>query len=226
MDRSYISLDMSHVLEPIFPNSKDIPSLKGCFLIDFDFTHVILPSDPDVTTSMSNSAITMNKILAIPIEILCNCTEGDHNNVLFLHDLFDFVPTNLLDVILPDVEQCARQMVVLNGEGRDIIEMNMSLHVDTLETAEEEEDDDTNLDDNGQQDQQILDLLEKLENNFGSSNLIGQCSICLEEFYTKSELAYTKCSHVFHKECLGLWIQKSTNRSSSYSCPLCRGQII
>jgi hypothetical protein len=101
----------------------------------------------------------MNKILAIPIEILCNCTEGDHNNVLFLYDTFDFVATNILDVILPDMEQCARQMVLEYDEGRDIIKMNMSLHVDTVETVEEKEEDDRNLDDNGQQAQQIVEHL-------------------------------------------------------------------
>jgi len=223
MDRSYINLHVSH--EPILLNSKDIPSLGGWFLINFDFTHIILPSDHDATTPMSNSAITMNKILAVPIEILCNCTEGDHNNVLFLYDTFDFVPTNILDVILPNMEECARQMVLEYSEGRDILEVNMSLHVDTIETVEEEEDD-RNLDDNGQQAQQIVGLLEKLENNHRSSDLIGQCSICLEEFCTKSELVYTKCSHVFHQKCIGPWIQKCINRSSSYSCPLCRGQII
>ncbi|AES93674.1 putative aminoacyltransferase, E1 ubiquitin-activating enzyme [Medicago truncatula] len=227
MDRSYISLHVSHVHEPILLDSKDIPSLGGWFLINFDFTHIILPSDHDATTSMSNSAITMNKILAIPIEILCNCTEGDHNNVLFLYDTFDFVATNILDVILPDMEQCARQMVLKYGEGHDILEMNMSLHVDTLETVEEEEEeDDRNFDDNGQQAQQIAGLLEKLENNYHSSHKIGQCSICLEEFCTELELAYTKCSHVFHQKCIRPWIQKCINRSSSYSCPLCRGQII
>jgi hypothetical protein len=226
MDRSYINLHVSHVHEPILLNSKDIPSLGGWFLINFDFTHIILPSDPDVTTPMSNPAITMNKILAIPIEILCNCTEGDHNSVLFLYDTFDFVATNILDVILPDMEKCARQMVLEYGEGSDILEMNMSLHVDTVETVEEEEEDDRNLDDNGQQTQQIVGLLEKLENNYRSSDLIRQCSICLEEFCTESELVYTKCSHIFHQKCIGRWIQKCINRSSSYSCPLCRGQII
>jgi len=124
------------------------------------------------------------------------------------------------------MEECARQMVARNNEGRDMLEMNMSLHVETIDTVEEEEGDYISPNDNGQQVQHILGLLEKLENNCPSRDFEEQCSICLEEFCTTSELAYTKCSHVFHKECIVPWIQECVNSSSSYSCPLCRSQII
>ena len=232
MDRSFFSLSASPVRRQILYNPQDITFLRGCFLIDFNFTHIISPREHDATNNLSDFTITINKVLAIPIEILCNCMHAVHNTVVY--DIFSFLPTNILHMILPHMEECARQMVARNNEGRDILEMNMSLHVDTISAVnmshtamvEEEEDDYISPDDNGQQVQQIVGLLENLENNCPSRNFGEQCSICLEEFCSKSELAYTKCSHVFHKECIVPWIQECVNNSSSYSCPLCRSQII
>ncbi|CAI8617685.1 unnamed protein product [Vicia faba] len=107
------------------------------------------------------------------------------------------------------MEECARQMVAHFGEEHDILEMNM--HLFAITSIEEEEEDLRNQDDYGQA-QQIVDLMEKFENCYLFSDSIGQCSICLEEFCTKSELVRTKCSHIFHKNCILSWIQQCINR--------------
>ncbi|XP_058775222.1 uncharacterized protein LOC131649478 [Vicia villosa] len=121
-------------------------------------------------------------------------------------------------MILPKIEECARQMIANNSEGRDILEMDVLFHVI------EEDGEDINQDDDGQA-QQVVDLLEKLQSDYLPSNSTRQCSICLEEFCATSNLVSTKCSHVFHEKCMVSWIQKCTHNSLTYSCPLCRCQI-
>ncbi|CAL5188677.1 unnamed protein product [Lathyrus oleraceus] len=109
-------------------------------------------------------------------------------------------------------------MIANNSEGHDILEMDMLLHVI------KEEAEDINQNDDGQA-QQVVDLLEKLQSDHLPSDSTRQCSICLEEFYTMSDLVSTKCSHIFHEKCIVSWIQKCMKDSSTYSCPLCRSQI-
>ena len=46
------------------------------------------------------------------------------------------------------------------------------------------------------------------------SSKIENCAICLSGH--KGKIAQLQCMHVFHEECLKLWLQKSS------SCPLCR----
>ncbi|XP_044485566.1 E3 ubiquitin-protein ligase SDIR1-like [Mangifera indica] len=43
-----------------------------------------------------------------------------------------------------------------------------------------------------------------------------KCSICLEEFEGGVELRRLPCSHVFHGDCIGQWLERSQ------TCPLCR----
>ncbi|CAL5213390.1 unnamed protein product [Lathyrus oleraceus] len=201
-------------------SSHNIHVFRKCFCIDFEFNHTIVPSQSDATTFMPDFTTTIKRVVAIPIEILCNGLEGDHNGVLYAE--FSFVPDDLLYTVLPNLEEFARQIVAHNYENRDILELNVRLSAIT--SIEEEEEDFRNQDDYGQA-QQVVDLMEKLENCYPFSDSIEQCPICLEEFCIKSDLARTKCSHVFHKNCIGSWIQQCINRSSTYTCPLCRGLL-
>lgn len=201
-------------------SSHNIHVFRKCFCIDFEFSHTIIPSQSDATTFMPDFTTTIKKVVAIPIEILCNGLEGDHNGVLYAE--FSFVPDDLLYTVLPNLEEFARQIVAHNYENRDILELNVRLSAIT--SIEEEEEDFRNQDDYGQA-QQVVDLMEKLENCYPFSDSTEQCPICLEEFCIKSDLARTKCSHVFHKNCIDSWIQQCINRSSTYTCPLCRGLL-
>ncbi|KAK2428678.1 RING/U-box superfamily protein [Trifolium repens] len=211
--QSIISFDVSPTRTPILPSTLqldvDIPS---CFFIDFDLINTIFSSDPWDSNVYEE---TINHFFTIPVETLCNCTDRDHKSVVY--NTFFFMSPNILDVILPKLEECARQMVAENREGREVLEMDLSIHISPIGMVGEEND----------QAQQIVGLMEKFPINYLSfDSATTQCSICLEGIYTKSELVSTKCSHVFHKECMVPWIQKCIDRSSSYSCPLCRAQMI
>ncbi len=48
---------------------------------------------------------------------------------------------------------------------------------------------------------------------------ISNCSICLENYEKKDSITLTKCSHLFHKECLTKWYDKNKN------CPMCRTEF-
>lgn len=46
------------------------------------------------------------------------------------------------------------------------------------------------------------------------------CLVCLEEYQAEEEVRQLKkCSHLFHRDCIDLWLTTGRN-----SCPLCRGQ--
>jgi hypothetical protein len=109
---------------------------------------------------------TIKEYMSIPAKILCNCMNRNQipNSVVF--DTFFFVPTNILDEILPKLEECARQMVA-TYKSCSILEMDVSIHIRT-----------TVKDDNGQV-QQIMGLLEKFQFDYPSSDspIAGQCSI-------------------------------------------------
>ena len=51
----------------------------------------------------------------------------------------------------------------------------------------------------------------------------NNCSICLEEFKNEDILKKLNCTHIFHKDCLGIWINNNNNNKS---CPLCRTDIL
>ncbi|KAL5054268.1 hypothetical protein RYX36_034950 [Vicia faba] len=208
-----IDLHICPTREPI-ESSHNIHGFRKYFFINFEFNHAYLPFQTNVTTDLTT---TIREAVTIPIENLCNCMEGDYNNV---YEKFSFIPINILDEILPKMEECARQMVAHYGEEHDIIEM--SIHLFAITPIEEEEEDLRNQDDFDQA-QQIVDLMEKLEMCYlSSSDSTGQCPICLEEFCITSEFVRTNCSYVFHKKCIASWIQQCINCSSTYTCPLCR----
>lgn len=47
-----------------------------------------------------------------------------------------------------------------------------------------------------------------------------ECSVCLNEFHEKEKLRIIpNCSHVFHIDCIDVWLQNNAN------CPLCRTSI-
>ncbi len=51
---------------------------------------------------------------------------------------------------------------------------------------------------------------------FEEVNKNSTCSICLEEFNSEKEIAVLDCKHIYHMECIIVWINKDP------SCPLCR----
>ena len=44
------------------------------------------------------------------------------------------------------------------------------------------------------------------------------CSTCIEAFTPESEVSTTPCNHVFHTNCLTLWLETGVRKS----CPKCR----
>ncbi|CAL5214110.1 unnamed protein product [Lathyrus oleraceus] len=135
-----------------------------------------------------------------------------------LYESFHAVPNYILDTVLRDMKDCAKEMVALNSEELELMEMNVLLRVVT--TMEED-----HYNYNGGQN---VGLPARLDIDTTSSNSKDHCSICFEEFRNGShtELFYTKCSHIFHKECIAKWIYRCVNGARSYSCPLCRCEII
>ena len=47
------------------------------------------------------------------------------------------------------------------------------------------------------------------------------CSICLEGYEQDSIIRKLNCSHIFHKDCIDLWLLKE-----SYKCPICRNDSL
>jgi hypothetical protein len=67
-----------------------------------------------------------------------------------------------------------------------------------------------------------MSILEQIENNDNEnisikSDTANKCSICWENM---KEEHSTKCKHLFHKECIDLWLTKNN------TCPLCRAILI
>ena len=50
--------------------------------------------------------------------------------------------------------------------------------------------------------------------------LLDECSICLERYNKNDKIICLDCNHMFHKNCLLLWLDKNN------SCPQCRETII
>jgi hypothetical protein len=224
MDFCY-TLRVNPIFHPIQPISQNILSFND-FSIHLSYTNSIVSTTSNVTNPLNNvRTIKVDDHFLIPSEILCNCDtntimNADHNT-LFLYNNFNCLPTYVLNNVLCQLRDCARQIIALNTEICGIWEMKVLLHVTSLEECQF----DQYLNGN---DQQIVDLLEKLNVGPPSSESIDRCSICLEEYCegSHSELIYTKCSHTFHKDCIGKWIHRCKDNSSSYSCPLCRREII
>ena len=56
-----------------------------------------------------------------------------------------------------------------------------------------------------------------LEVHLLKSDLGEECSICLESYQKNDKIVQLTCNHIFHKDCIGEWLQKKQN-----NCPLCR----
>ncbi|CAI0399377.1 unnamed protein product [Linum tenue] len=46
------------------------------------------------------------------------------------------------------------------------------------------------------------------------------CAICLERFEVSGEAIRLRCGHLYHRDCIGNWLQKGKRQ-----CPVCRSQI-
>ena len=75
--------------------------------------------------------------------------------------------------------------------------------------------------------EQIVKQLNKLEyssykhlKNKNIKGLMSECSICIEELNDVDEVLFTKCSHVFHKNCINKWISEY-----NIKCPICKIDI-
>lgn len=51
-------------------------------------------------------------------------------------------------------------------------------------------------------------------------SLTFSCSICLVEMVTNDDHRAIPCAHIFHLECLDVWLQQKK------TCPVCRGEVI
>lgn len=59
----------------------------------------------------------------------------------------------------------------------------------------------------------------QFQKEFGEKNS-NECAVCLSEFKEEEKLrVIPNCSHVFHIDCIDVWLQNNTN------CPLCRSSI-
>ncbi|XP_076295545.1 E3 ubiquitin-protein ligase RNF181-like [Lasioglossum baleicum] len=61
--------------------------------------------------------------------------------------------------------------------------------------------------------------IENLEEIKISSSESKQCPVCLKEFENGISAKRMPCKHIFHKECIIPWLEKTN------SCPLCRHQL-
>ncbi|KAK2440865.1 putative E3 ubiquitin-protein ligase XERICO [Trifolium repens] len=86
-----------------------------------------------MSQTLTNFTTNVNDHFLIPSEILCNCDTNTiinaNQNTLFLYNIFNFVPTHVLDTILCQMGDVARQMIALNVGRCGILEMNVLLHV-------------------------------------------------------------------------------------------------
>ena len=59
-----------------------------------------------------------------------------------------------------------------------------------------------------------------LYNSVDNKYVDKECSICLMEFDSENKLSVTKCSHVFHNDCIKEWSKYKIE------CPICRSDMI
>jgi hypothetical protein len=47
----------------------------------------------------------------------------------------------------------------------------------------------------------------------------GECTICLEDMDSTSNIFALNCAHIYHEECVKMWLQKNS------VCPICSFKI-
>lgn len=214
MDSSFNS-EVPRILEPIQSNTL---SLNGCFTININYTHLIISSTSNDPKNLVFKLITpaFNKF-EIPREILCN--NNDSNNQS-LYQIFHVIPNSVIDSAIHYMRDYARNMV-LRGKLEVI---NVFLRRVTSHMGGEGQFDQYIP---YQNHQQIVGLSSNVDVDITSYSK-DQCSICFEEFCNgmETDLFYTKCSHIFHKECIAKWISQCVKRIRYYCCPLCRCEMM
>ncbi|KAL5053831.1 hypothetical protein RYX36_034513 [Vicia faba] len=213
-----VHLSVTPVLETI---QTDTLSLKDCFSINFQYTHLNISSaSNDPKNLMFYFTTPIFDYFLIRPETLCNFNAHANMNDDIkreLYDNFDAVPSCMLDTVLCNMRDRAKEMVAYS-EKPGLMEINVLLRIVT--TIEEDCFD--------QFVTQNLGLPATLDFDTTSPNSKDYCSICFGEFCNASwtQLFYTRCSHIFHKECIAKWIYRCVNGARAYSCPLCRCEII
>jgi hypothetical protein len=230
MESYSFDLSVTPILEPIQLVLSD-PSLDNCFSIHLHYNHLTISATPnDPTNLMFNYQTPIYDNFMIPHKILCNynihpVVDGYDHITRFLYDTFHLVPNAILNKVLCQMADCARRMVARNTEESGTLEMNVLLRVVT--TLEVEEDQFNHYHDSYYHQENVGFSMKSYVNAI-SSNFKGPCSVCFEEFNngSHSKLFYAKCAHIFHKNCIARWFYGCIKRSSPYSCPLCRCQIL
>ncbi|CAL5214109.1 unnamed protein product [Lathyrus oleraceus] len=205
----------SHVLEPKQSNTL---SLSDCFTVHIHYTHLAISSTPNDPRNLIFKLITpIFNNFEIPLDILYH--NNDINNQ-YLYEIFKSIPNYRIDSIIRYLRDSARRMI-LRGKLEVI---SVLLRRVTSHIGEEDQFDQNHP---YNKDQQIVGLSSNLEVDITSDSK-DQCSICFEEFCngSQTELFYTKCSHIFHKECIAKWILQCVRQGRDYTCPLCRCEIV
>ncbi|CAI8618599.1 unnamed protein product [Vicia faba] len=188
-------------------------SLNDCCTIYIHYTHLTISSTSNDPNNLIFKLITpiFNKF-EIPLETLYNNTHINNQSLL---ETFHAIPSSVIDTVLRGLRDFATR-IILHGKSE---EMHILLRRVSSRIGQQDQ-----LDQN---DQQIVGLSSNVNVDITSTSK-DQCSICFEEFCDGSQiyLFYTKCSHVFHKECIAEWIFKCMSRARIYTCPLCRGEMM
>jgi hypothetical protein len=51
-------------------------------------------------------------------------------------------------------------------------------------------------------------------------NELKECPICIQEFDLEDDSTIIKCNHIFHSNCIKIWLCEESNK-----CPICRVDI-
>ncbi|KAL3068702.1 hypothetical protein niasHT_032118 [Heterodera trifolii] len=62
-------------------------------------------------------------------------------------------------------------------------------------------------------------IKEQKASEFMTGSELAQCAICLAEIGTDEFVRPLPCKHVFHNDCISLWLQ------NHLTCPICRAKF-
>ena len=51
------------------------------------------------------------------------------------------------------------------------------------------------------------------------TKVYGECSVCLEDMTSNSNIVALECAHIYHEECIKKWLKKNS------VCPVCLFKI-